>query len=185
MTEAAKLADDLLPCPFCGEARIFLNRPSQHYRYGSINCPACLVVMPGEVRDQNELIDCWNARSGPRDVREALERIEKLINGGRPNAAISAIRAMISSLPASGTAGEEWQPIETAPKDGTHILATWIDSWPNHPHVEAVYFAETAWFYSYDGDGHSRPPSHWRPLIAPVALAQAPGAAHTRQGGEV
>ncbi len=55
---------ELLPCPFCGEKRIFLNEPSKHHRYGSINCPACLVCMPGEVRDQNELVFCWNERSG-------------------------------------------------------------------------------------------------------------------------
>lgn len=54
----------LLPCPFCGEKEIFLNEPTQKHRYGSINCPVCLVVMPGEVRDQNELIGCWNARHG-------------------------------------------------------------------------------------------------------------------------
>jgi transcription elongation factor Elf1 len=54
---------DLLPCPFCGEKKIFLNEPSKYHRYGSINCPACLVSMPGEVMDQNELIGCWNARA--------------------------------------------------------------------------------------------------------------------------
>lgn len=52
----------LLPCPFCGEKRISFNEPTKEYRYGSINCPGCLVTMPGEVRDQDELIGCWNAR---------------------------------------------------------------------------------------------------------------------------
>lgn len=55
---------ELLPCPFCGEARIFLNRPSSTYPRGSINCPACLVCMPCEV-SQSELIECWNRRSTP------------------------------------------------------------------------------------------------------------------------
>lgn len=66
MTEAPRSYPEhesaLLPCPFCGEKRIYLNEPSEGYRHGSINCPACLVVMPGEVRDRNELISCWNAR---------------------------------------------------------------------------------------------------------------------------
>ncbi len=56
--------DRLLPCPFCGEKQIFLNDPNPDgYRYGSINCPACLVVMPGEVSSQDELIGCWNSRA--------------------------------------------------------------------------------------------------------------------------
>jgi hypothetical protein len=52
----------LLPCPFCGEKRIFLNEPSQFFQYGSINCPACLVVLPGATSDADELIDLWNTR---------------------------------------------------------------------------------------------------------------------------
>lgn len=56
------MTEQLKPCPFCGEEQISFNEPSQYYRYGSINCPACLVVMPGEVSDQNELIGCWNTR---------------------------------------------------------------------------------------------------------------------------
>jgi hypothetical protein len=50
------------PCPFCGEEKIFLNDPSPVYRYGCINCPACLVVMPGACSDKQELISCWNER---------------------------------------------------------------------------------------------------------------------------
>ena len=63
---------DLLPCPFCGERRIFLNEPADpRRRGGSINCPACLVVMPGEV-NRDELIACWNIRaSGWQDIETA------------------------------------------------------------------------------------------------------------------
>jgi len=69
----------------------------------------------------------------------------------------------------SGCLMGEWQPIETAPRDGSNVLATWADSWPKSPHVEAVYFSEGDWFYSYDGDMHSRPPTHWQPLL-PLVL---------------
>lgn len=51
-------------CPFCGESRISLNKPNEFYRYGSINCPACLVTMPGACRDEEELIEGWNTREG-------------------------------------------------------------------------------------------------------------------------
>jgi transcription elongation factor Elf1 len=67
----------LLPCPFCGEKRVSLNDPHPDgYRYGSINCPACLVVMPGEVASQQELIDCWNTR--PVDAAQTGEVLEAL-----------------------------------------------------------------------------------------------------------
>jgi hypothetical protein len=75
---------ELLPCPFCGEMRVSLNEPNEHNRYGSINCPACLAVMPGALKDkdQGELVACWNTRATPtasggdaqgggRDIRNA------------------------------------------------------------------------------------------------------------------
>ena len=67
----------LKPCPFCGEKRIFLNEPSVHHRYGCINCPACLVVMPGEANDQNETITAWNTRAvnSHDELVKALEAI--------------------------------------------------------------------------------------------------------------
>lgn len=66
----------------------------------------------------------------------------------------------------------DWQPIETAPKDGAIILATWEDSWTAVrgrvcPHAEAMYW-DDGWFYAYDGDSHPRPPSHWMPIQAPT-----------------
>lgn len=60
-----------------------------------------------------------------------------------------------------------WQPIASAPQDGTHILGGWRETWPKNPHAEAVYFDEGSWWYSYDGDGPARPPTHWQPLPEP------------------
>jgi Lar family restriction alleviation protein len=56
------MSDNLRECPFCGEERIFLNPPSSTYPKGSINCPACLACMPGDV-DERELIASWNQRA--------------------------------------------------------------------------------------------------------------------------
>jgi hypothetical protein len=101
-----------------------------------------------------------------------------------------ALRAALAS-PVAAQAPKlegQWQPIETAPKDGTHILAFW----PLHPFgdddnmdeskvvggVRAVTFlsgnywvepdyldATGAWF----GDDccHAPTPTHWQPLPAP------------------
>jgi len=53
---------ELLPCPLCGPGKVFLNPPSETYRHGSINCPACLLTLPGEIKDPREMIEVWNTR---------------------------------------------------------------------------------------------------------------------------
>lgn len=62
----------------------------------------------------------------------------------------------------------EWQPIETAPKDGTTVIAFRPT---DPPHVEGMYWAtydgtdEGAWHWTYDGDApSSNQPTHWMPL---------------------
>lgn len=60
-----------------------------------------------------------------------------------------------------------WQPIETARKDGTPILATWIDSWPKHPNIRPIFYNQSRgrWCYvdaSWIGVGWE--PTHWMPL---------------------
>lgn len=65
-----------------------------------------------------------------------------------------------------------WQPIETAPRDGTQVLATWGYTWEvNRPHVEVCETGEEGiWFYSYDGHSPQVPPTHWMPLPEPPTM---------------
>lgn len=66
----------------------------------------------------------------------------------------------------------DWQPIETAPKDGTHIIALRPT---DPPHVESMYWAryedadrDGDWHWSYDGDSpREGSPTHWMPLPPP------------------
>ena len=85
-----------------------------------------------------------------------------------------------------------WQPITTAPRDGTPILCTWvwtdstgISRWSGHMHVLAYcphWYAEGHGAWVLDGDFathfvpdglHETPPTvygeptHWMPLPAP------------------
>ena len=65
-------------------------------------------------------------------------------------------------------AENEWQPIETAPKDNTVFLA-----WRKHAtHPLMVrYESSYDWFANYDGE-HVYDLTHWMPLPKPPAMAQ-------------
>lgn len=59
-----------------------------------------------------------------------------------------------------------WQPIETAPKDGTDVLAlhegrTYQARWQD----DAFWFSASAW--------KSLAPTHWMPLPPPPATGEA------------
>ena len=69
----------------------------------------------------------------------------------------------------------EWQPIETAPKDGTSMLVVsrdglvMIDKWHvchTHPLGKPSYLSYNDWQFSKD-------PTHWMPLPAPPAVNDA------------
>jgi hypothetical protein len=61
-----------------------------------------------------------------------------------------------------------WQPIETAPKDGTRILATIIDR-PQNTYV--VRYRESSWQAGPLGEWVAYP-THWQPLPAPLSRPQ-------------
>lgn len=67
---------------------------------------------------------------------------------------------------AAARARDDWQPIETAPKDGTRVLV-----W--HPYWNAASTAQwygTDWRIVYDLKPFVSQPTHWRPLPAPPRL---------------
>ena len=55
----------------------------------------------------------------------------------------------------------EWQPIETAPKDGTAILAVWVKSGTPEELSEEPRILRRVWF---DGLHTYSEPTHWMPL---------------------
>lgn len=66
----------------------------------------------------------------------------------------------------------DWQPIETAPKDGTHVLLFWrgghqISHWRHTQHFQngRISYDNAGWADPYGSLGReSSGPSHWMPL---------------------
>ena len=70
---------------------------------------------------------------------------------------------------------EGWQPIETAPRDGTWFFACIKDAGPYKPRL--VHFADAYDRYPINDVGGcwSRAPTHWMPLPEPPALRELAG----------
>lgn len=86
----------------------------------------------------------------------------------RAKAALAGITAEAFDA-AQAPASNGWQPIETAPRDGTHILlldevSGWIGSGNVSP-VNRSYWGE--WDQKGYGAMFPHQPTHWRPLPAP------------------
>ena len=67
----------------------------------------------------------------------------------------------------------EWQPIDTAPKDGTPILAYRADHYGKFGNCCVTYWRTNKNGNSYTGFGEFNPtywpPTHWMPLPKPPA----------------
>lgn len=91
---------------------------------------------------------------------------------------------VLSLLDLAESAGRLWQPIETAPKDGTTFLAWWdAPDVPNearhrlqHTRWGRQVFDETGeedWIISLAFPPKACRPTHWMPFPAPPALSPA------------
>ena len=78
----------------------------------------------------------------------------------------------ISSLSAQAQDVVGWQPIETAPKDGSEILALWKRSQIQSNGYGVVWFEDGSW-REFDYECLVSDPTHWMPL--PAAPAKQEG----------
>lgn len=108
------------------------------------------------------------------------------INDEYQDAAIAAWNTRAHSAEIAGALrdAERWQPIESAPRDGTYILLGYADSHSEEGRwmgdASRNHWGETGWFASDDDVlcEHPSKPTHWRPLPAPPTLNSA-----MQQGG--
>lgn len=61
----------------------------------------------------------------------------------------------------------EWEPIETAPKDGTDVLVFAPSLYGENKFQVAYCFYGQLWEYGYEGTPIT--PTHWMPLPKPPA----------------
>lgn len=84
--------------------------------------------------------------------------------------AASVYRRMLSTAP---SAPDGWQPIETAPKDGTTLWV--LDELYGKPWHYECNWNGIEWYHGFGVAWPDARPTHWRPLPAPPALG---GASH-------
>jgi hypothetical protein len=78
-------------------------------------------------------------------------------------AVLDAVEKALSSQPA-----QTWQPIETAPQDGSRIILMWEPFSGMSEHVElGKWSIRNAWVNTY-GQAFSGSPTHWTPLPTPT-----------------
>jgi hypothetical protein len=105
-------------------------------------------------------------------VTDAIARLEIAISerlemtGGdaaRVGVLIDDIRTVIAAANPEAREIMRWRPIETAPKDGSSILAIW--RWGDNPDNGAETHMVVRWCGWWDAQGFTQPePTHWMPL---------------------
>lgn len=149
---------DLKPCPFCGCTTI--KRVDQDEDIAWYECAWCQVAGPVEGVDDDGQPQGWNTRAPTVSDTEA-ER----------DAALAQVSA--------------WQPIETAPRDGTPVLTYSADAAadprqgpvgnPGTPILVMAYIVGEWELVDEIGDWHipQYDPTHWMPLPAPPVDSSA------------
>ena len=143
----------LLPCPFCCGQPTMVNRGGDLFVFRCPETSPCFgsgMATYGQRSRRDEAIAAWNTR-------------------------LAAERQPYTFAPVEGETWDGvtqggWQPIETAPRDGTTILGSRTD-W--HDHCCKIWWDVTA---GVDGDwsGAAGRFTHWMPLPA----APANGGSH-------
>ncbi|CAB4164350.1 Domain of unknown function DUF551 [uncultured Caudovirales phage] len=153
-------------------------------------------ITPLAPSDEKQTLGCVKQDLTCAQLREAVVDIQKRVwrmceNYSGPKMTIPphpddddlAIQAHLKTIEAAlaelerRRAGSEWQPIETAPRDGTNVLAYCpveheVD---NNFYIRTVFFDETEWRCEDDLQGCTCNPTHWMPLPPPPATEKENG----------
>ena len=97
----------------------------------------------------------------PQTLRDRAEQYAQ--NYPHHPVAVALIRDLLAAPP-------QWQPIATAPKDGTAVLLCWPFWCPRRPTIGVFgLHGVQQWFAPETLEGDGDGPTHWMPLPAPPA----------------
>jgi hypothetical protein len=146
--------------------------------------PPTKMMTPLELRTRQ---DAWNARARLAGNQWHIRGYYSLIAKDYGDAAdtIEALRRRVEELEAR----EQWQPIETAPKDGTEIVVSYFDHeindsidavvWDNDDHEWAVLSS-----LSPQWPVHLDAYTHWIPLPKSPVAPSSVQPSEQAEGGE-
>jgi hypothetical protein len=139
----------------------------------SAEAVARIDTLAAEVTRLTEALAAARAEGREQGLREAAVIANQLLRrasfGTGQNTEVTYCdfvgAAILALLPAPAKPADGWQPIATAPKDGTEILAYWrnFKEWA----VVRWSEGEQAWIEGLYGRRHGI--TRWRPLPAPPA----------------
>ena len=160
---------ELLPCPFCGGEAL----PTAHltYNWFAPVCRRCNARGPSvkierdsdpqEMRNlMNQADENWNRRASPASAPEGWKHSCNAL-------CLDGVELWIPQCPHCGkpaptppVSEDRWQPIETAPKDGSKFLA-----WRRHSTIPLIVFYNAEYDHYECNDGNLVfSLTHWRPL---------------------
>jgi hypothetical protein len=158
---------ELKPCPFCGGSATHSSGERKLY------CTKCLIRIEYYWYDNDigTVEACWNTRvenpvvnHDPR-VKELVEALESAIwqldGYSWTKAHVKSWKELIAKWREGMS---NWQPIETAPEDGTDVLVYIRDSqWP----VRVAYYRNAMLEWRCDISSNVIVPDFWQPLPDP------------------
>jgi len=176
---------ELKPCPFCGgEPEFYPNYIEGEENFVECSNAKCQATNGYVRRTPEEALSAWNTRAelaalSSDEVEEAFYYItpppenHSFISFSANNLRgyVSTLRAHIYKLE-DQVKQQQWQPIETAPKDGTYIFATDVG---NHPISKEPWVGDACYWNgrSFDNDSDSLDerdwwkPTLWMPMPPP------------------
>jgi len=166
-------------CDFCHayqRSQVDAFAPVVHYVRKNYYCEKCL---PHDWQSQTGTRDVVDGLSVEDAVRRVVEMVQHMpTNQDLLDAAVDAqartdkYAKMMLKLVAerdAARAAVEWQPIETAPKDGTYVIAWAQEPMAREPIdcMDFMYFEDGQWCSGGRINSPEHQPTQWVPLPAP------------------
>lgn len=110
------------------------------------------------------------------DIEQLRATLDAYYTGLRAEQYRASLPVVEAGAIAAPQAAPAWQPIDTAPKDGTAILAFWkpVSGAPESHCYGITEFVDGRWCNPEDDDDYYIAPTHWMPLPAAPQTKEQP-----------